>query len=161
MDGDQHDDVLAGIWKVGLANMAPIQCFAGGPVRQSLRTIRKRYRRRGLNPRGDERGVIDIQAAPHCNGIEVWIRPSKCTRRLSSNSPIRPLILNSLRTRGVQLPLCRGEDGQPMSVAGCEECAISGTANWRTIEANSGFEIDTLWRHTALILWEQGISEVF
>ena len=63
-DGAQKGDVMAGVWKVGLMNMAPIQCFSEGPENQTLRNIRASYRQCGLNPSGCDRGVTDIQASP-------------------------------------------------------------------------------------------------
>ena len=88
-DGAQHGDVLAGIWQVGIINLAPLRCFVGELVNRPPCSIRGGYRQFGLHPIGDGRWVIGVQEAPRFIGLEVRIRPESGIRRLIHNSHIR------------------------------------------------------------------------
>ena len=99
-DGGQRGDVIAGLRGVGFGILAPTHCLAAEPVNHPLRTARDRYRQCGINPSGDELGVIDMQGVSNCIGLDVWVRSVTGARTLSLNSHLRPLCLNGQRTRG-------------------------------------------------------------
>ena len=121
-DGAQHGDVMAGLWKIGTLDLAPRNFFAEEPVYRPMCTIQDRYRRFGLGPSGDGRGVIDIQEAPRCIGLDVGIRSELGDRGLCLDSRVRNLSSGDLRTRGIQTqwPICCGRDVIPRTLNGVE-----------------------------------------
>ena len=136
-----------------MGKLVDIHFFVEEPINHPLCTIRDRYRHCGINPSVDWRGVVDIQEAPHCNGLEVWARSDLGTRTLSLNSHIRPLSMNDLRTRGLMLPLRWGEEDKMRTLTKGEDCAVLGNAaRWKDIERNGAVQVGTLWRSTRLIL---------
>lgn len=141
--------------------MAPPNCFADGPANHPLRAIRGRYRKFGLHPIGDGRGVIDIQEIPHCVGREVWIRPDIGTRRLSLSSHIRAISLNDLKTRGLVWDMCLGGNGKPRTWTRGGSCMVSGNSKWRSgLRRGASFVIYTLWRSAPITMWRGNINEI-
>ena len=111
--GAQHGVVLAGLWQVGIKNLAPLNCFADEPANRLMCTIRDRYRKCGLHPNGDGIGVINIQEIPHFFGLEARLRPDSGTRCLSLKRHIRTLSMGDRKTRGLVFPMCLGTDDKP------------------------------------------------
>ena len=128
VDGAQHGDVLAGVWEIGVGNLAPIHCFVEEPTNRPLRTIRDRYRQCGINSCGDGGGIVDTQELPYCNGLEVWIGSDTWARTWILDIHIPPLSLNDIRVRGFTMPLRWGNDDQTRTLAKGEVCSLMWTA---------------------------------
>ena len=149
---------MESIWKIGVIGKTTLQMF-GGPLATTVATtIGDRYSEFGMLAVGDERGIINRHAIQFSRGLEVTITNQKRETRLSINSSIGMMSLQSIRRNELPWPLVVGADGNSREPPTTEKCVVLGNKRWwQAVLVHEKAVIDTLWRPTPFNLWKEVI----
>lgn len=149
------------MWQVGIIGTNHVKMIDGMQNNAYAKTIGGRYLGCGIIAIGDDRGMVENRQLQFCNGMEVAITHQKGEQRLSVNSFVGILSLQTVRGPAIRWPLVEGTLGVQREVSLTEQCVIPGNKVWQNAVMVPGkMAGDTVWRSTPVTVRRELVGEL-
>ena len=149
------------LWQVGVIGSQHLDMLAGQNRTRYAKTLGDSYMDLGLIEVGVERGAIDNQKLQFSAGMEVVITDHRHDRRLSVNSCVGILSLQSVRKPMTRWPLAEGTDGKRREISLTAQCVILGIKRWRNaVLVGEREAVDAIWRSTPKAVWAEIVGKL-
>lgn len=159
VDSAKYGDVLGSLWQIGVMGANRVTALEGPYYTEYAKTIGERYAECGILPTGDERGLIENRSLQISSGVEVAISTRNRGNRLSVNSCVGILSVQTVKNPVVRWPLVESRGGEIREIGLTEQCVVLGNKSRRNaVSVPEKCAIDTVWIPNPLAVWEELIG---